>query len=137
MHSLIVLENQKTYENRYCTCAASREYPLWCRKWSATYNKSYCILNGGLKSKYCPGARRFQIDGRIVDNYFSSHPAVCRKSERKFKEFDIWHNCTLAHIALILAHDFYIHSGILSDCSGKLDRAFNSINCSLFCLQST
>ena len=51
--------------------------------------ESICILDGGLKARPCPGAKRFEIHGRTYDDYFSSDLSVCSKAERKFRTLKI------------------------------------------------
>ena len=71
------------YEEKYCRCAAKREEPAWCKKWWSDTKEQYCYLNEGLESKHCPGAERLYIGDEPTDDYFSSHPSICSKSERK------------------------------------------------------
>ena len=59
----------------------------WCDRWSDLINKSFCVLNGGLSSRFCPSATRLVVDETIVDDYISTDPSVCNKTERKL--FDI------------------------------------------------
>ena len=82
------------YMNEYCTCTEEHGYPPWCKELSNYINGSFCALKGGLKSKHCPGAIRLQFGGRLIDNYFSSHPDVCSKSERNFGYVN-WRNSNL------------------------------------------
>ena len=69
---------KRDYENTYCNCSAKSLEPSWCGKWF-NMKEPYCILNGGLESRDCPGAWR--VKG--IDFYASSHPSVCKKSESK------------------------------------------------------
>ena len=70
---------KRDYETNYCQCAPKHGVPSWCGKWSSKIKDSFCILNGGLQSKHCPGATRLQG----LNDYISSHPSVCNKSKRK------------------------------------------------------
>ena len=74
-----VTDTKRDYETNYCRCAPKYGVPSWCGKWSTEIKDSFCVMNGGFQSKHCPGAIR--IVG--LNDYFSSHPSVCNKSERK------------------------------------------------------
>ena len=65
--------------NKTCNCTAKYTFPFWCVKWWSGINETFCALNGGSESKYCPGARGL----KGVDYYISSHPDVCSKAESK------------------------------------------------------
>ena len=75
---LSVADAKEEYEDTYCNCTTKAGSVPWCGKWSSKINESYCVLNGGLQAKHCPGARLLKSD-----DYISSHPSVCNKSERK------------------------------------------------------
>ena len=55
----------------------------WCGKWSTSFDESFCILNGGSQSVFCPGAWQLTINGQYVDNYYSTDPLICQKAESK------------------------------------------------------
>ena len=76
---------KRTYQHAYCHCTRKHEIPNWCEKWSSDYNKSFCILDGGLRSKFCPDVLRLSLGGRKVDDYLSSDPSICNESARKCK----------------------------------------------------
>ena len=71
------------YVNTHCRCAQRHGIPSWCEKWFGNSERPFCVLNGGLHSKSCPGAYHLSIYGEIVNDYVSSHPSVCNKSSRK------------------------------------------------------
>ena len=79
-----VSDTQKIFEDTYCNCTDKYKLPDWCIKKSWRIKKPYCILNGGLKSEFCPGAIRFEISRKRVDDYYSYHPSVCDKAARKW-----------------------------------------------------
>lgn len=72
------------FENTYCNCTGKYDSPPWCGRWSKDRNETYCVLNGGLKSIFCPKAKPYI---RSVDSYISSHPSVCKKALRKLLTF--------------------------------------------------
>ena len=72
-----------TFQNAYCNCTGKYMVPNWCEYWPGLINKSFCVLNGGLTSKFCPEATRLIIDGTEVDDYISSDASICNKSARK------------------------------------------------------
>ena len=59
----------------------------WCQRWSPSIKEPFCVLNGGLLSKFCPGAIPLRIPvtihGQAFDDYYSSHSAICSKSDRE------------------------------------------------------
>ena len=69
----------------HCQCASRHGLPSWCGKWSSTMDDSFCILESGLDSRYCPGARRLWKNNLRFDDYFSPHPSVCLRSKRKLQ----------------------------------------------------
>ena len=72
------------FENTYCNCTEKYDTPAWCGKYITGIKKPFCVLNGGLGSKFCPDAMRLEIDGTTVGDYISSDLHVCNKSIRKF-----------------------------------------------------
>ena len=80
---MFISDTKRSYQNAYCNCAEKYEVQPWCAKWSNNTKKLFCILNGGLASKYCPGARRLRLDGQQLDDYFTSNPTICTRGERK------------------------------------------------------
>ena len=75
------------YQDTYCNCTEKYELAPWCQRSSLFIREPFCVLNGGLQSIYCQGARRMMLDGRIVDDYTSSHQSICSKSVRKLYMF--------------------------------------------------
>ena len=73
-----VLATKREYENRYCKCIKKHNFLPWCARWQFLTKGSYCLLNGGLKSEYCPGAIRLNND------YITADSSVCNKALRKF-----------------------------------------------------
>ena len=78
-----VLEVKKQYDNEYCNCTEKHGMGAWCQKWSKFIKKQFCVLSGGLNSKFCQGALPLAMHGKDLNDYFSSHPSVCGKSARK------------------------------------------------------
>ena len=68
-----------------CKCVEKHNLPSWCVNRSDNISNPFCILDGGLKSIMCPGAKQLVYNGQKVDDYFSSHPSICNKTERKYK----------------------------------------------------
>ena len=79
-----ILVAKFAYENTYCNCTAKYGIPPWCGKWSIGIKESFCILNGGLKSKFCPGSKRYIKNGQPLNEGLSSHPSICNKAERRY-----------------------------------------------------
>ena len=71
------------YENKYCNCTARFGIQSWCKKWSSSMDDSFCILNGGVLSGFCPGSWQLTIGGEKYDEYLSSDPFTCNKAESK------------------------------------------------------
>ena len=80
-----LLDNKVNFENTYCNCSGHYGgMPPWCGQWARDSNVSFCILNGRLKSRLCPGAKRLKISGEVFDEYFSSDPSVCKRAARRY-----------------------------------------------------
>ena len=77
-----ILDSRKTYENNNCNCSEKYNFPSWCQRWEAKINMSFCVLNGGLKSKLCPGALQLKVKGKSVDDYISSDTSICNEAAR-------------------------------------------------------
>ena len=70
---------QKAYEDEYCTCIETNSEGPWCADWNNN-GFEFCTLKGGVASQYCPGALKYNNH----DEFYSSHPLVCNKNERKY-----------------------------------------------------
>lgn len=77
-----LLDSKSSFENTQCNCTKKHGYPPWCSTLHGSI-KSICILDGGLKARPCPGAKRLEFGGKTHNDYFSSDPSVCKKAERK------------------------------------------------------
>ena len=77
------LDTRKMYEDKHCTCVAKFNIQPWCDKWSRGLHEPFCVLNGGMMSRFCPGSWQLTIDGRPVDAYVTSDPVICKKAESK------------------------------------------------------
>ena len=91
---IFVLDVKTVYKSTLCKCSAKYIFPPWCVKRSASSNESFCVLNGGLNSRFCPGFKRLIKDGKPVDAGISNHPFVCNKAKRKL--FIIMSDCECA-----------------------------------------
>ena len=115
----IYLETKNVYENTYCTCAEKLGIQAWCSKWSTSLDESFCILNGGVQSRFCPGAWQLTIDGREVNDYLSSDPFICAQAESKFSIstsflFNLW--CTEVKVKflfdkIIVSSELIVNNG--------------------------
>ena len=75
-----LLDQEIRYKETYCKCIKTNVAGPWCSRWSYTTSKSFCVLNGSLASKFCPGAMEMILNGRAVDDFISSDTYVCNKS---------------------------------------------------------
>ena len=80
---LTISDSKALYHRTYCKCTEKHDLPAWCGNWADSKNYSWCILYGGLKSRFCPGAEQFKVNGSLVD-YFSYDVSVCNLSESKY-----------------------------------------------------
>ena len=72
------------FEDIHCNCTRKHGFPDWCEYWRASeITKPFCVLNGGLTSRFCPEAIPLNIDGKEVGDYFSSDKSVCNRAKRK------------------------------------------------------
>ena len=78
-----VSDNKILFENTYCNCTTDNNRLPWCERWSSQINSLYCVLNGGIMSRSCPGATRLGINGRLVNEFFSSDSSICKRAERR------------------------------------------------------
>ena len=84
---LPIVGNRTEYEAEHCHCDTSDKYPHvmpYCNKWFDSHNSSYCILKGGLLSRYCPGSRK--LTGK--DMYVTSDESICNASIGEILIFD-------------------------------------------------
>ena len=79
------LDAQRYYEDNYCQCIEQGGKGAWCRKWFYSDTVSYCTLGGESEAKYCPMAR--QYENTDVALYYTTHPIVCSKAERKYFQY--------------------------------------------------
>ena len=76
------------FESANCNCVAKRiakrNFVPWCTKLFPNNDELFCILNGGLNSKRCPGAKRLEWYLRTVEEYYTSDESACKKAASKF-----------------------------------------------------
>ena len=80
-----ILDKKKKYEMENCQCGTFEEYPntnSYCQRWSSRINESYCLLKGGLLSRYCAGATKLERH----DIYRTADESICNKSSGKLIE---------------------------------------------------
>ena len=78
-----ISDKRKKFEEAYCNCTGKYSVPPWCGNWSSTIKKPFCVLNGGLTSRFCPEAIPLNVHGKEVGDYFSSDKSVCNRAKRK------------------------------------------------------
>ena len=101
---------KKVYEedNCYCTENDNFETPIgpFCRKWLPTRPR-YCLLNGSLDTRFCPGA--VLLDNSTTSITYSE--SVCRKSEGRFLCF---YGHDVSNQVLLEAIIYLFHQGYTS-----------------------
>ena len=77
------LDIKISYQDTFCNCSEKYGKAAWCHNWWSVIREPFCVLNGGLHLKFCPGASPYAIYGQEFHDYYSSDSTICKKSACK------------------------------------------------------